>query len=176
MQLWIRLITWSRIPFATAVALSWMFGKFELGAWMFAIGLLTKAADTPLSVWRKCPIPANDEFYRLVAMLFNGAAVVSITAGYSIVAYYRGNTPWLISPLLFTLLPLLTTATLLTVSRIFIKPHSLLAKARSGVISAVVLLFVAPFSPLWLSMASFGFIWLGEGYKVLYYANSQPTA
>lgn len=169
MHLWIRVVTWSRILLACAVALAWTFGHFELGAWFFAAGLLTKAADTPLSVWRQCPILTDDWLYRLVAVMFNAAAVVGLAAGYAHMAM-QDKMHWVAAALLVA-----TTASLMAITRLYVKPHSLLAKARSGFISALVLFFAAPYAPIWLSFTSLGLIWLGEGYKLMYYSQTAET-
>lgn len=166
MTLWIRLLAWSRLPLAAAVAIMWVFGWFEVGAWLFAIGLLTKALDTPLSVWQKCPIPADDELYRLVAAIFNAAAVVGLTAGF---CNLRSSSIAAILPIL----PLAITAAIMAITRLFVKPHSVIAKARSEFISCVVVAFAAPMVPLYLSFISLGIIGLGNSFKVLYYADNK---
>ncbi len=162
-------MTWSRLPIAAAVAIAWGLGWFELGAYLFALGLLTKAVDTPLSVAWKCPIPADDKPYRMVAVMFNATAVIGLTAAHGNMAYY-GKMSWAMAAL-----PLVTTAALMAITRLFVKPHSLIAKARSGLVSFIVIFFAAPDMPHYLVMVSLGLIWLGECYKVIYYTTKTPT-
>lgn len=168
MTLWIRLLTWSRLPLAAAITLCWAYGKFEIGAHLFALGLLTKGADTSLADRLDCPIPADDWLYRMVAVCFNAAATVGLSIGFGSMAMH-GKLSWTVAAL-----PLIITVALMGLTRLFVKPHSLTAKVRSGVVSAILALCLTPVASTMVVILCLFWIVSGEGYKLCAYKTA-PT-
>ena len=167
MNLRIRLMTWSRLPLAAAVALAWGFGHFELGAWLFTVGLFTKAADTFLGDRLGCPIPADDKLYRWVAIGFNLMATMGLTIGMFSAAMAR-EISWCLA-----IVPFSATSSIMLASSLFVRPHSKFAKVRSGVVSAILALCLAPVaSTLVIFLCSF-WIASGEAYKLCVYKTAE---
>lgn len=167
MEKWIRMLTCSRLLFGAGAAVLWAFGRFEAGAWIFVIGLFTKAADTYLADRTGCPILADDNLYRWVAIMFNMMATVGLTVGMFNAAMAHKISWWL------AIMPFFLTGNLMLISSFFVRPHSKIAKVRSGAVSAILALCLAPLtSPLVLLMASF---WIGSGecYKLYVYETAE---
>jgi len=172
MNLWIRMLTWSRLLLGAGAGACFACGHFTVGAILFTIGLFTKAIDTPLAEWRKCPIPADDKLYRLVAVLFNGAAFFGLMFGLCRMAY-SDELSWLYPILLLAINGGLMSVSLLGKWIPRVRPHSTFAKLRSGIISLVIVAFVHPFVPFWIGVIADVCIGVGEWSKVVYYSRQE---
>lgn len=121
-----------RMPLGALVAWAFLQGRFTLGLGLYATGLFTDVFDGWVARRYNGESSWGKQYDAIFDMFFNASSTIGYMAG---ALYYWGN--WLSA-----LAPVACTGGLVAVSRPWIGPGSLVAKIRSGVIRAVLIIFV----------------------------------
>jgi phosphatidylglycerophosphate synthase len=124
--------TATRMPLGAFVAWAFFRGRFTLGLGLYAAGLFTDVFDGWVARRYNGETSWGKRYDAIFDMFFNASSTIGYMAG---ALYHWGN--WLSA-----LAPVACTGGLVALSRPWIEPGSLAAKIRSGVIRAVLIVFV----------------------------------